>query len=379
MVGGILKVEITGETGTIGGTNIFSLTPAALNSWPSDVFELYATTITLFEPGSPPIPPDTGLGVLHDVLDLTDFLTSTVRTANTGYTAVFEFRITKSRDTSTPISPIAYINSGTPIKHTGIDETYLNLPPIMPTSNYTVLEKSVAPTSLPDGGDADYTLTLTNSGVFDSVVDTIVDSLPEIGTGTYPTYAAGSSYFNGVQIGDPAIVNGQLIWSGNFTILSVDPNVPGDPPKTATLVYQTAYPETTPLGTYTNSAIGFIGPGKIDTTLDTTDNMPATATINVGCLCGDGILTDPEECDDDNTTSGDGCSAACDIEPDTQVDTGPATPSNATNPGFTFSDPTAPPYNATGYDCSEDGGSTWVACNGGTYTWTTVTLVDDTE
>jgi cysteine-rich repeat protein len=32
-------------------------------------------------------------------------------------------------------------------------------------------------------------------------------------------------------------------------------------------------------------------------------------------LCGNGILTRSEECDDGNTTSGDGCSAACRLEP----------------------------------------------------------------
>lgn len=32
-------------------------------------------------------------------------------------------------------------------------------------------------------------------------------------------------------------------------------------------------------------------------------------------VCGDGVLTPPETCDDSNTTGGDGCSAACKVEP----------------------------------------------------------------
>lgn len=30
--------------------------------------------------------------------------------------------------------------------------------------------------------------------------------------------------------------------------------------------------------------------------------------------CGDGILTEDEECDDGNTTDGDGCNSSCKIE-----------------------------------------------------------------
>ncbi|WP_437295391.1 DUF4215 domain-containing protein [Sorangium sp. So ce426] len=33
-------------------------------------------------------------------------------------------------------------------------------------------------------------------------------------------------------------------------------------------------------------------------------------------VCGDGIEAGPEECDDGNTTSGDGCSSTCHVEDD---------------------------------------------------------------
>ncbi len=31
-------------------------------------------------------------------------------------------------------------------------------------------------------------------------------------------------------------------------------------------------------------------------------------------LCGDGVVDSPEECDDGNTVSGDGCSSTCEVE-----------------------------------------------------------------
>lgn len=38
------------------------------------------------------------------------------------------------------------------------------------------------------------------------------------------------------------------------------------------------------------------------------------ACDGLSCSCGDGVLQDFEECEDGNRTSGDGCSANCDLE-----------------------------------------------------------------
>ena len=51
-----------------------------------------------------------------------------------------------------------------------------------------------------------------------------------------------------------------------------------------------------------------------------------------GQVCGNGTLEAPEECDDGNTTSGDGCSASCAIEA-----SGPCVPSPSQFPGQTLS------------------------------------------
>jgi cysteine-rich repeat protein len=49
-------------------------------------------------------------------------------------------------------------------------------------------------------------------------------------------------------------------------------------------------------------------PGRIDVTLDFMD----AATPG---LCGNGMITAPEQCDDGNTRAGDGCTSSCAIEP----------------------------------------------------------------
>lgn len=372
IVGGILVIEISGETGIVADSNILSFTPAALNTWPSDVFELFSTEIT-FTDLQPDTAPDFS-GTFTDVLDATAHAASfpSGMNKNTAYTARYLFTITKSRSTSTLISPVNYIASGSPVKHGDVTEVEA-LDPIVPTQNLTVLDMTVDPASLASGGEATYTITITNSGFYNITLDTFINTLPT--EPSVPTYVAGSSFYNGVQVDDPALVSGQLVWSGAFTVPARDPDA-GDPPQTRELVFKLNYADV--LGTYTNSMLGFAGQGQVDTTLDMSDDAPATAVINVGFVCGDGDITAPEECDDEGTESGDGCSAECQVEPNTQIDDGPADPSNEASASFEFSDPTEAPYTATGYDCSQNGGTNWTACNDGTYTWVG-TLEHDTE
>ncbi|HJQ83579.1 MAG TPA: myxococcus cysteine-rich repeat containing protein, partial [Candidatus Binatia bacterium] len=41
---------------------------------------------------------------------------------------------------------------------------------------------------------------------------------------------------------------------------------------------------------------------------------PTSCSPGVAAVCGDGLAQPPEECDDGNTTAGDGCSATCQLE-----------------------------------------------------------------
>ncbi|MBA2540580.1 MAG: tandem-95 repeat protein, partial [Deltaproteobacteria bacterium] len=62
---------------------------------------------------------------------------------------------------------------------------------------------------------------------------------------------------------------------------------------------------------------GFSGTAEFEYTIsDGTDTDTATVTVivTVPRVCGDGIVIAPEECDDDDTDPGDGCSAICEVE-----------------------------------------------------------------
>jgi cysteine-rich repeat protein len=45
-----------------------------------------------------------------------------------------------------------------------------------------------------------------------------------------------------------------------------------------------------------------------------TGGTAASTTVDSAPVCGDGVVSGNEECDDGNTTSGDGCSATCTVE-----------------------------------------------------------------
>src|SRR5207244_10963661 len=57
---------------------------------------------------------------------------------------------------------------------------------------------------------------------------------------------------------------------------------------------------------------------------------PADCTPGSNTTCGDGVVESPEECDDGDTTSGDGCSATCQLESTAAVCAGvPTVPGTA--------------------------------------------------
>ncbi|HEY0080341.1 MAG TPA: hypothetical protein VGB73_17155 [Pyrinomonadaceae bacterium] len=130
------------------------------------------------------------------------------------------------------------------------------------------LTKLANPSQVLRQGTSTFTLQLTNTGTSSFTVTDFVDTLPT--TPAQPTYQAGSSTFNSSPIPDPAQSGSTLTWRGSFV-------VPAG--QTRNLNYTLSMPQTT--GTYVNSAVALIDYIQIDTTSDTSDNSPASASVVV--------------------------------------------------------------------------------------------------
>ena len=269
-LGGIATIEFTGETGTIGAAKILSFSPATYDNWRADVLQMLSAEIVLSGANTATIT-DKLFIPTSDVLN----------TSNTNYVATYTFRVTNETPVDTVLSPLAFISSGTQVKHTSVSSIEaLFLPPI---SNSLVLAKSASPAGLGiGGGQVTYTVTVTNSGIDDTefpgqnnaILDRFVDLLPV--SPAVATYVASSATYNGVSIADPTIDTdggtGQqtLTWTGSFVVpasSSVD------------LTYTVAIPAT--VGTYGNQVIAYIEDTVIDTTTPADDNVPAVASVTV--------------------------------------------------------------------------------------------------
>jgi len=269
-LGGIATIQFTGETGTIGAAKILSFSPATYDNWRADVLQMLSAEIVLSG------------GNTATITDKLFIPTSDVlNTSNTNYVATYTFRVTNETPVDTVLSPLAFISSGTQVKHTSVSSIEaLFLPPI---SNSLVLAKSASPAGLGiGGGQVTYTVTVTNSGIDDidfpgqnnAILDRFVDLLPV--SPAVATYVASSATYNGVSIADPTIDTdggtGQqtLTWTGSFVVpasSSVD------------LTYTVAIPAT--VGTYGNQVIAYIEDTVIDTTTPADDNVPAVASVTV--------------------------------------------------------------------------------------------------
>ena len=266
VLGATTTLTVDGDTGTIGCINPpstcsgssggpLTFNPATFTDWRADAYELIATKIVLSVGNS---------GTYDNVL----YLDTLASSSNTHYLVTYYFRPVSTTSSSTTLSPVSYIASGNQIKHTSLSSGAYNtgLLPILPAQNEVLLAKSVSHATLPtEGGVVTYTISATNSGSYDVSVDSFIDVLP-----TGASYVTGSATFNDVSFADPYISGSTLDWSSLFTI-----------PAGATriLIFQATLPATP--GTYTNSVTALIGDAVIDTTLATTDNVPATASTLV--------------------------------------------------------------------------------------------------
>lgn len=268
VLGATTTLTVDGDTGTIGCSNPpstctgseagpMAFNPATFTDWRADAYELVATSIVLS--GS------ANSGTYNNTL----YFDSVPTSSDTHYNAIYYFRPVSTTESTTTLSPVSYITSGSPIKHTNLGSgAYAaagGLLPILPAKNEILLTKSVSHATLPaQGGLVTYTLSATNYGAYEVSLDSFIDILP-----AGAIYFPGSTTFNDVPLADPYINGSAHDWSSLF-------NIPGG--ATRSLIFQATLPATP--GTYTNSAYALIGNAIIDTTLATSDYaLPTASTV----------------------------------------------------------------------------------------------------
>jgi uncharacterized repeat protein (TIGR01451 family) len=254
-LGGLVTITVDGDSGTIGSESIMAYTAAVISNWPANAYELYSSSVTLSGGNS---------GVFSNILWIPP--ASLPSSSDTHWTARFFLRAVGTTATPTTVSPTAYISSGANTKHTATDPA--SLPPIDPTDNKLLVGKSATPTSLIGTGVVTFSLTVTNTGIRQVFVDTIVDTMPSFPTNA--VYVTGSSTLNGSPTANPNISGQVLTWPGTFTV---------NAGASLNLSFQARF--TNSYGIYTNRAVATVGPSQIDTTQSTADNAPATATVTV--------------------------------------------------------------------------------------------------
>ncbi|MBN8595533.1 MAG: PD40 domain-containing protein [Anaerolineae bacterium] len=318
-IGGLMTMTVVGETGTIGSQNIFSMTPAANIGWPANSYELVDVHVDYWDSS---ICPDSVGGVPATAVtntfdDALQFSTAGLSGTNSCYRIVYSFIAVGASSAPASVAPVNYIASGNEIKHTGAYS--VAAPAVQPATNASTLSKSVSPASLLAGGTATFTVTVNNTGSDSITLDNLRDTLP-----SGLTYIAGTSTFNGTAIADPTGGTGPtLTWSGLFTV---------PPGGMRTLTYQVNVTSTP--GTYTNSVVGYVGSistgTRIDTTLSTTDNVPATASVFVGPPTNTPTLTPTRT--PTNTSTPTATATATNTASNTPTNTPSNTPTNTFTP-----------------------------------------------
>jgi uncharacterized repeat protein (TIGR01451 family) len=257
LIGGTITLSVEGTTGTLGsgpdGTPFIYETPTALDTWPAGSFRLTGTTLTL-NPGA-------SQTVYTNQLQLSDATWAAAQ----DYIARYTFQITGTTASATTAYPIQQITSGAKVKHTSTG-SLAAIPAIQPAANTLTVSETGSPSSLPStGGTVTYTVKLHSTSATSTSVDEVVDTLP-----ANVTFQAGTAKLDGSTIADPTSSAGTLVFPGPFALSSAADR---------TLTFDATLPARP--GTYTNSAVGFVASTQLDTTTDTSDNVPATSSTIV--------------------------------------------------------------------------------------------------
>ena len=260
VVGGIVKISVYGDTGGVGSGNLMDFTGASWTNWNGAAFQLIACNISVTNGTAP---------AFNQYL--TNGLSATANSHFTGngnlYQADYYFRAIATTPTTTPISPISYIGSGANnMKHTSLNAGVL--PDVLAATNKTTLGFAVTSTQAYTNTIVTFTLHVTNaSTAYDVTLDRFVNTLP-----TNFTYVANSSTFNGLPVLDPTNINQVLTWSQPYTY-----TVPAGTVRDFS--FQAVVASVNVPVFFTNSCAGYVENTLIDTTLNTSDNVPATEVV----------------------------------------------------------------------------------------------------
>lgn len=252
-LGATIDVTVQGETGTVGSgpsydLGVINLAPAVQSSFPANAWRL--TKVVYND--------TTNSRTFNDILHFNGEAGPSYL-----YTAKYSFVAVGTTSTAATVLPIQYIASGTQIKHTGAVPA--TLPTIPAVTNSLTMTKTANTAQLGyTGGDVEYTVKVNNTGAATSV-DQIVDVFP-----TDATFKTGSATKNGVAVADPVMSGRIATFVGPYSV-----------PASSSLVFKYVLTYGAVTGLYTNSASGYVSSTKIDSTLTTGDNAPASATIFV--------------------------------------------------------------------------------------------------
>lgn len=253
-IGSLFVITVTGESGTMNPGTI-SLTPAAVDNWRADIFQLVSTSVTVT--GG-----NTGTYTNNLLLQLPN-------TSATNYVATYTFKISGWSNSTTSLSPVAYIMSGGNYKHTDTQSASYSFAPLDPPTSAVTLATSASPTVLTSGGTVTYSVALTNTGTESVTVDTLQANLPTSPAAV--TYTSGTSYFNNQSIANPYQSGSQITWSGLFT-------VPAN--STRTLNFDVVFPNVA--GTYSTTTVSATGSVQIDGTANAGDSAPVSTNVFIG-------------------------------------------------------------------------------------------------
>jgi uncharacterized repeat protein (TIGR01451 family) len=184
-VGGTFTVTVTGSTGTIGSAQALDFTPAASSSWRADAFQLTGTTIT-FSGGN--------TGTFTDTLAIPPG--SITSRADSNYSAVYTFQVVGPTATSTAVSPVAYISSGTQVKHTdtGNFATLPSIqPPMLPSPTLPSIQPPMLPSPTLNTTSTPATVTLGTNSVTLTDTASLADGVNPTGNITFTLVGPGGT------------------------------------------------------------------------------------------------------------------------------------------------------------------------------------------